>query len=75
MERKAVNRHTPLRVVWEVEMLCDWFRSVCIVDFVISHMFKEAIAKPAPCFAAVDYFTFFVQVLTTWLGLMKVSWR
>ena len=31
MEGKATNRHVFWRMVWEVEMLRDWFRSVFIV--------------------------------------------
>ena len=54
MERKATNRHVSLKMVGEVEMSRDWFRSVFIVNLNIPKMFAETIAQSAARFADVD---------------------
>ena len=41
MERTAANRHVFLRMVGEVEMSCDWFGSVFIVDLNNAKVFAE----------------------------------
>ena len=41
MERKATNRHVCLRMVREVEMSHDWFRSVFIVYLNASKLVAE----------------------------------
>ena len=48
MERKAANRHVFLRMVREVEMSRDWFRSVFIVNLDISEMFASAVISLRP---------------------------
>ena len=62
MEGKATNRHVFLRMVREVEMSRDWFRSVFIVDHNISKVFAEMITQSAARFADV-YFLHKVQVI------------
>ena len=47
MERKATNRHVFLRMVREVEMSRDWFRSVFIVNLNIPKVFAETITQSA----------------------------
>ena len=47
MEGKATNRHVFLRMVREVEMSRDWFRSVFIVNLNIPKVFAETITQSA----------------------------
>ena len=56
MEGKATNRHVFLRMVREVEMSCDWFRSVFIVNLNIRKVFAETITQSAARFADVYFF-------------------
>ena len=60
MEGKAKNRHVFVRMVREVEMSRDWFRSVFIVN--IPKVFAETIAQSAARSADV-YFLRKVQVI------------
>ena len=43
MEGKTTNRHVFLRMVREVEMSRDWFRSVFIVNLNIPKVFAESL--------------------------------
>ena len=45
MEGKATNRHVFLRMVKEVEMSRDWFRSVFNVNLNIPKVFAETITQ------------------------------
>ena len=56
MEGKATNRHVFLRMVREVEMSRDWFRSVFIVNLNIPKVFAETITQSATRFANVSFF-------------------
>ena len=56
MERKATNRHVFLRMVGEVEMSRDWFRSVFIVNLNIPKVFAETVTQSAARFAIVYFF-------------------
>ena len=56
MEGKATNRHVFLRMVREVEMSRDWFRSAFIVNLHIPKVFAETITQSATRFADVDFF-------------------
>ena len=51
-----------LRIVGEVEMLCDWLRSFFIVNLNIPKVFAEMVTQPAACFSDV-YFFHNVQVM------------
>ena len=55
MERKATNRHVFLRMVREVEMSRDWFRSVFIVNLNIPKVFAETVTQSAARFADVHF--------------------
>ena len=50
MEKKTTNRHVFLRMVREVEMSRDWFRSVFIVNLNIPKVFAETITQSATRF-------------------------
>ena len=50
MEGKTTNRHVFLRMVREVEMSRDWFRSVFIVNLNIPKVFAETITQSAARF-------------------------
>ena len=56
MEGKATNRHVFLRVVREVEMSRDWFRSVFIVNLNIPKVFAETITQSATPVASTSVF-------------------
>ena len=56
MERKATNRHVFLRMVREVEMSRDRFRSVFIVYLNIPKVFAERITYSTTRFADVYVF-------------------
>ena len=56
MEGRATNRHVFLRMVREVEMSRDWFRSVFIVDLNIPKVFAETITQSVARFADVYFF-------------------
>ena len=45
MKRKAANRHVFLRMVREVEISRNWFRSVFIVNLNIPKVFAETITQ------------------------------
>ena len=62
MEGKATNRHVFLRMVGEVEMSRDRFRSVFIVNLNISKVFVETITQSAARFADV-YVYYMINVL------------
>ena len=51
----VVNRHVLLRMVREVEMSRDWFRSVFIVNLNISKVFAETTTQSAARFADVYF--------------------
>ena len=70
MEGKATNRHVFLRMVREVEMSRDWFRSVFIVNLNIPKVFAETITQSATRFADV-YFLDRVQVIQ-WMRLVEM---
>ena len=56
MEGKATNRHVFLRMVREVEMSRDRFRSVFIVNLNIPKVLAETITQSAARFADVYFF-------------------
>ena len=56
MEGKTTNRHVFLRMVREVEMSRDWFRSVFIVNLNIPKVFAETITQSAARFTDVYLF-------------------
>ena len=56
MERKVTNRHVFLRMVREVEMSRDWFRSVFILYLNIPKVLAETITQSAARFADVYFF-------------------
>ena len=56
MEGKAANRNVFLRMVREVEMSRDWFRSVFIFNLNIPEVFAEMITQSAARFADVYFF-------------------
>ena len=56
MERKATNRPVFLRMVREVEMSRDWYRSVLIVNLNIPKVFAETITQSAARFADAYFF-------------------
>ena len=60
-ERKTAHRHVFLRMVGEVEMSCNWFGSVFIINLNIPKVFAETITQSAARFADV-YFLHKVQV-------------
>ena len=59
MEGKATNHHVFLRMVREVGISRDWFRSVCIVNLNIPKMFAETITQSA---AVSPMYTFLHKV-------------
>ena len=62
MEGMATNPHVFLRMVREVEMSRDWFRSVFVVNLNTPKVFAETITQSAARFADV-YFLHKIQVI------------